>query len=84
MHEVTAFSMDLPCPCHEVNTRQNSLFPTSSPPTSLFFSSFDIMIPEDPEQVDPEQGLGTTESLHMSGYSSRFLSEWVMMALQAT
>ena len=51
---------------------------------SLHFGSFNIMIPEDPEQVDPEQGLGTTESLQMSGYSSRFLSEWVVMALKAT
>ena len=34
MHEVTAFLMDLPCPRHEVNTRQNSRFPTSSTPTS--------------------------------------------------
>ena len=31
------------------------------------------MQPEDPEQIDPELGLGTTESLHMSGYLSRFL-----------
>ena len=34
MHGVTAFSMDLPCPRHEVNTRQNFHLPTSLNPTS--------------------------------------------------
>jgi hypothetical protein len=37
---------------------------------------------EDAERVDPEQGFGDFESLYMSGYLSRFLSEWVVMPLK--
>ena len=41
----------------------------SSPPRlGLHFSSFNIVMQEDQEQVDPEQGFRTTESLHMSEY----------------
>ena len=54
------------------NTRQSFHFPTSFTPyvPALHFSPFNIMIPEDPEQADPEEALGTTETLHMSGYMS--------------
>ena len=54
------------------NTRQSFHSPTSFTPyvLALHFNPFDIVMPGDSEQIDPEQALGTTESLLMSGYLS--------------